>query len=394
MTTPQTIRFSQLDSWYFRESRAHDSFGGSRLSSLFPPPVRTLAGALRSHIGQRMGVDWRDFAQAQPAQPLSRQLREQIGLGDDTGKLQIQGPWLSLHGQRLYPAPLFLLHHPQRKQLLRLRIGKAIHCDLGAHPRQPLRPLRMPELPPGNPGARAAENLWLDPAQYAACLVGQAPEQWHSLDQLRHQESRIGIALQTTTRSVEQGLLYNTAHHRLADGLAIELDVDGIDPWPTTSQALRLGGEGRCAFAEGIPRQTGPAAPRANGQTHGLILTLLTPADLGEGWQPPGFTPTEQQGNRCWQGTINDIPLTLHSAVIGKTLRQGGWDQASASPRPVRSLIPAGSAWYVTTAEGDLQPLIEQLHGSQIGNHQSLGYGQLAVALWQNHENQPNGENP
>ena len=40
-----------LDTWFFREARPHGSVGNSELGSQFPPPVRTLLGALRTAIG-------------------------------------------------------------------------------------------------------------------------------------------------------------------------------------------------------------------------------------------------------------------------------------------------------------------------------------------------------
>ena len=48
---PLICRFTPLDTWFFRESRPHGSIGSSELGSVFPPPVRTLLGALRTLIG-------------------------------------------------------------------------------------------------------------------------------------------------------------------------------------------------------------------------------------------------------------------------------------------------------------------------------------------------------
>ena len=45
------ITLTAYDTWFFREFRPHDAVGASELSSLFPPPIRTLAGALRTLIG-------------------------------------------------------------------------------------------------------------------------------------------------------------------------------------------------------------------------------------------------------------------------------------------------------------------------------------------------------
>ena len=55
--------FNIIDSWFFRESRGLDAIGAGASSSLFPPPVSTLAGALRTSIGDQLGVNWQAFAQ-------------------------------------------------------------------------------------------------------------------------------------------------------------------------------------------------------------------------------------------------------------------------------------------------------------------------------------------
>ena len=64
-TPPLICHFTPLDTWFFRESRPHGSIGSSELGSVFPPPVRTLLGALRTLIGdtwlQRNSKSWRQF---------------------------------------------------------------------------------------------------------------------------------------------------------------------------------------------------------------------------------------------------------------------------------------------------------------------------------------------
>ena len=57
------VVFRAIDTWMFKEARPMDGFGGSELSSTFPPPVRTLLGALRAQIGEAQKVDWSRFPQ-------------------------------------------------------------------------------------------------------------------------------------------------------------------------------------------------------------------------------------------------------------------------------------------------------------------------------------------
>ena len=84
-----------LDTWFFRESRPHGSVGASELGSVFPPPVRTLAGALRTCIGDawfaNTGSNWQEFAR-----DAHHPLRAIIGFGNDLGALRITGALLLL----------------------------------------------------------------------------------------------------------------------------------------------------------------------------------------------------------------------------------------------------------------------------------------------------------
>lgn len=107
-------RFTAPDTWFFRESRPMEAIGGAELASIFPPPPRTLLGALRSAIGDATGVDWQAFAQQKEAHGLY----PHIGHGDDLG------PLLNFQGDRLYPVPLYVIANAQGK-LDRLHIGKA-----------------------------------------------------------------------------------------------------------------------------------------------------------------------------------------------------------------------------------------------------------------------------
>ena len=58
------ITLTAYDTWFFRESRPHDAVGASELSSLFPPPIRTLAGALRTLIGDQLAINWQTLQSA------------------------------------------------------------------------------------------------------------------------------------------------------------------------------------------------------------------------------------------------------------------------------------------------------------------------------------------
>ncbi len=388
--TVTTLRFTALDTLFFRESRPYETIGGSELGSVFPPPPRTVAGAIRTAIGESLDADWKAFKKAFDDKAEYTvggvNLHQRIGLGDDLGQLSIEGIWLCENGERLYPAPLFLLHKMdgQTTTFNRLLIGADASTSLGR--------VVLPQLPEGCEGYKPLEGVWLTRAGLEKVLAGCEP----SIGDIREQkhlvaeEPRLGIARDNSRRTVEPGLLYQTRHVRPRSGLAIEADVAGLEPVSLASSVVRLGGEGRMAGLETATTPACPAAPAPNTSAQGLILTLLTPARFVSGematWLPPELPPTEENGLRVWKGAIKGIALTVHCAVIGKVQREGGWDMARHEPRAVQSLIPAGSSYYCTVEGRDIAAAIAALHGQAIGEDQKLGRGRIACGLWNSNE--------
>lgn len=408
----QHWQFDPLDTWFFREERGFDASGSNELSSLFPPPARTVAGAIRTLIGERQGVDWAQFA----ASGECADLKAIIGLGDDLGALRLTGPYPLLDGERLYPVPLHLLGKDDAYRFL--APGSPVRCDLGVTP--PLIPdsslprgkgaetpipsgesgergwgegrtvqttrilsVKLPALADPLPGAKPLEQGWLTRDNLQRVLRGQPPQPPTAVIDARDlyaEEPRLGIARNNARRTGIDGLLYQTRHLRPRAGLAIGVGVQGLpSDWQPVKGMVRLGGEGRAsAVSNGAPPASPiPPAPPDNR----LLLMLLTHADFGRDWFPPGFRAEDREGVRVWRGEIRGVALTIECAVIGKAAREGGWDLVTERPRPVKSLIPAGSVYFCTVA-GDAQAAVQALQGQRLGHDRALGRGELAIGIW------------
>lgn len=376
-----TFRLAACDTWFFRESRPHDVVGASELASLFPPPIRTLAGALRTYFGEQIGIDWQTLNCAIPG----FDFQSALGGSDDLGQLQLNGPWIVLDGKRLYPAPFYLMHGSKEGQpdLQRLQPGQPVNCDLGH--------VRLPQLPIGLKGYKTLEQRWLTAQGMAQCLNGQSPaiDDVVTPEQLFSHEARLGIARDNTNRKVLDGKLYQTRHLRIQDTVQIELDTQGLDDLlieqlnkHNQTNLLRLGGEGRMASLERC--STREALPFAKSKTAETVLIhFLTPADFNRQWYPDGFRCIEHNGLTIWQGQLKGIEISIEAAVIGKVHREGGWDMKNHRPRPVKSYIPAGSTWFCRLQQPiDWQFLTEKLHGQCIGNDTAFGRGQILLGHW------------
>lgn len=388
----KTCRFAAMDTLFFRESRPMESIGGSELGSVFPPPVRTLAGAIRASVADHHA----DFETGQlKDHPILRPL---IGYGDELGSLRFQGPWVVCGGERLYPAPLNLAGDftgGTLREVVCLQPGKPQACDLGER-------VCLPELPTdwGGRKARPLENYWVTAQTLTQLLAGELPklEAFIPAAALYQDEARLGIARDNANRTVQKSKLYQTRHIRPREQVSFELDVSGLPDEHAFAQRLnRLGGEGRLAQMQLATRQ--PEFPEAPTASRGILLHLLTPARFGQKqaeWLFPNpdehWKPVEQAGRTVWLGKLNGIRLSLHCMVSGRVHREGGWDMARRCPRPVQSFVPAGTVWYCTLDDGNYAEAIAALHQQHIGREQALGRGLLAVGSWRDAPSQ-NGEN-
>jgi CRISPR-associated protein Cmr3 len=399
MTDYTTWRFGALDTWFFREARPFDTIGSPELASQFPPPAPTVAGAIKTLIGRQSGFDWQGFT---PRKTADEPRHERYGL---LGDLRLQGPFLCRDGEPLFPAPLFLLAKKRKPEadtaadkkpellLSRLRIGKPVETDLGI--------VQLPELPDAarqTGGYKPLEDGWLTTAGLAALLNGDTPEPRavFQADELFTHESRLGIGRDNATGVADDARLYTTRHVRPHDGVGLLVGVADLPPG-IRPEPIRLGGEGRLALVDTLPDGLDlPPAPTPDGETHGLILILLTPADLDDCWRlpkagPPVCPPRDSGQAKYWPIEVEGVRLRVCSAVLGKPRREGGWHLAERKPRRVDSFVPAGSAWYCEVEDLDLKTAIARLHLQQVGDGRQLGRGLLAVALWQRDESSRSG---
>lgn len=379
----KTISFSAVDSWFFRETRPMDANGESQ--SIFPPSIRTVSGAIRTWLGEQEQVNWYEFNSNK-----NHPLRKIIGSSQDgdLGSLSFKGVWISKQGKRLYPAPLHLMK--KKHQLYQLQLAKkGIRCDLGEN-------IRLPELPSNEAkGSKPLENTWIDGETLQTILSGEKivydDKHFFTPDSLFSKETHTGIALDHALRTVKESMLYQTRHIRPDSDIKLEVDVDGLPDKSTLDTALvRFGGESRAACLEVNEKNTTFPAIKENidfTNLHGILIYLLSPLQMPYKHyknQPlPNFVFKQQaEQTSYWKGAIEGVELKLHGAVVGKSIRDGGWDMAKHQPRDDKSLLPAGSVFFCEVTKDSIADAIEKLQGKQLGELQPYGYGQIAVGIW------------
>ena len=345
----KTWQFEPLDACFFRGAKPFNSGEGGFLDSQFPPTAQTLAGVIRAAIGESMGVDWAAYRKGNQSN-----VAAVIGKhADDAGKLGFVGPYVMKDSEQLYPVPLHLLYSGKEGKWAKLQPSNkalpTLPTDMGKK--------RLPKVEKQLDGAKPLESGWLRKADMLKVLQGGLPSAAPiKKDDVFASESRTGIGRDNHERKTKEGLLYFTRHVRLNDGVRLAMDVRGADEIDPASM-LRLGGEGRMAH---VQVQVNDAADSRLGAHDGkdkAMIVLLTHADFGGRAEP-------------------DIKgLKVVSACVGKAVREGGWDYALKQPKPLKSLVPAGSVFFV---EGDVRKL-----GTHIGERTRFGYGEIAVGIWE-----------
>lgn len=375
--------FTAFDTLFFKESRPIESIGGSQLNSVFPPPAKTLIGAIRTTIGNEKKVDWHAYSSDQ-----NHDLRKIIGDSENLHPLHFCGPYLLHAGERLFPVPLIHLathsHGSPEQQTRLVPSTEWVDCDLGK--------VKMPVKQNTDlTGAKPFPTSFMTAKGLQEFLSGNAiTEPLQHQDEFFLSEQRLGIARDSNTRTASNGMLYQTSHIRPHQKVQIGITLSGLQELPELplQGVTRLGAEGRIASwkrlkAEDSPTIELPAITKPK-NAKGLVLVLLTPALFSNGWCPENFeAATSPNGQQYWTGYIKEFALHIECSVIGKPIREGGWNMAAKAPRPLASYVPAGSCYFCTLNNGtDLEAAQKALHGIQIGNEQEYGRGQLAVGYW------------
>ncbi len=422
-------RFNALDSWFFREARPMDALGDSLLNSVFPPPSSSLIGAVRYLIGEREGVDWHKYAayieelhqsipkqnqpketqswlqrwqgkKTQPTQeykPVELKPLEQrdenrwihcLGYPDDLTPLKFSGVFLSQGNQRLYPVPAILVKEKLKDadaelKLAFLSLGEPMLSDLGE--------IRFPRVKGADKHSQYTnlQEYLMTEVDFHNVLSGKLPQATDLIkkDTLFQMETHVGIGRDNKTRTIQEGLLYQTQHVRPEPDVALEIELTGYTLKKPFKDLLRLGGEGRLAAVEVTPTKKGSKTllhqPAKNDK--GFMLINLFPSPTEHAIPlPAGFIVEEENQQLPISGyfkELKDIKVTIHSAIVDKALRYGGWNLAQHRTRPTQTYLPAGSVWFCTV-ETNQSEVAASLAKARIQQQKFGHHGQFAIAPW------------
>lgn len=365
------IQWEPVDTLFFREGTPFSAGSASQedVGGLFPPHPASIAGALRAALARLNG--WTGEGR------WPEELNDTLGDGpEDLGALSLTGPFLLRDGQPLFPVPRHVLGSVEDGRWrpgVCLRPGTSIACDLGDA-------VRLPEAPSGNGNPdelKAADGWWLSRPGLEAVLRGMIPETAHlfASRELWHEERRIGLERNDTTRTAQEGMLYGTRHVRPGRGVTLGLRITGVpEGWSLPlDRIVPLGGESRLAECRAWSEDAAIDMPLDEiAATRRLLVIALTPLDLEE----------DVIVGRAKLTDLGDARVV--SACLARPQRIGGWDSLGRRPLPLRSILPAGSALFCEAGDPDSFRKAFMASGGlpRAGARQRLGFGLVALGTW------------
>lgn len=367
-------RFRLIDTAFFRDGSPLISgeLGAYHHQSLFPPPMTTLVGAIRTFLARSQG-----WLETTDQKLVERWDRNVLGDHQSLGKLKFKGPYLEMKGEPLFPLPNIWLGDDRRQFHGWLLPGKKIESDLGS------KCLLTPTTETGK-----LLQVWGNRRALQRLLNHQPPSSSDLFfsEDVWAEELRVGIRREHATAQVVEGHFYLSSHIRPVEGLRICVNVEGVpEHWEIPERWFTpLGGEGRFAEVTITSSFSGPDSevPSDFGDDQKLrfFVSLITPMKISH--QGKYLIEQGPLVSRQVDPSLNH--LVCISASLGKALSLGGWDLETSCPKPLEPFLPAGSTWfYEVEADDPLVNLLKSLHGTCIGEMTEYGFGEVVIGRWE-----------
>lgn len=372
--TAYAVRIRALAPLLFRDPKPFAADGGeSRAHSLDLPPVSTIAGLVRTFVGEQLHWDWAD----------PRSIEASLGIRITGIHVERQ---TAGHTCLVVPAPatavVYLDETTDAPAVLRLEpdlaVGGQGHDTPGG-----LAPLRVTEDVKALSGYRLWRwsdlQAWLSGATPVPALVASTPI-----------DERVHTAIDRTHRAAADGMLFTAQYRGWDDGdngphgafTEWRLAVTFESPELSTDRAIHtFGGERRPVSLQVIDQPTSlePTTElrAALTSTAKVTLQLATDGLFDLGWRP------------AW---LSD-PAGLHpalagarlvSAAVGKHVTVSGWayEQGRRGPKATRWAVPAGSTYFLELSQPLSDDAVDALWWTSVCDQDRDRADAYGLAIW------------
>ena len=365
------VQLAPVDTWFFRDATPFAAGDAPQddVGSLFPPHPATVVGALRASLAMNHGWSGRGR--------WPQDICTVLGDGpDDLGQLAFDTPILLKDGQPLFRAPRHLLgtgnaEHWEPSAFL--SPGPPVACDLGDAVRLPV----VVNTHGDWLELQAGDDQWLTVAGVNAALRGELPPvgERECSRNLWSVEPRIGLALDRSTGTAQEGMLYSVNHVRPTFDIGLGARIDGLPAdWSIPfGDLVSLGGEGRLAECREWDAGCAVEAPLESILADRRVAIIaLSPLDIGAD-VCLGRQPLEDLGH-----------ARVVSASLDRPQRVGGWNSLARRPLPLRSVLPAGSVLFCEIEDpgGFEQAAASGTDVVRLGRRREWGFGLAAMGVW------------
>lgn len=359
--------------------RGNKLFGdpGSHGESLVPPWPSVAAGALRSAMLAREGIDPADYAAGRVPHAV-------LGTRADPGPFTVAAFGLA---RRHRDGQVTALH--------------ALPADLNAEADESGEPIALRRLTPLVPApgllssaplamwpvlaqpdrSKAASGFWLDQIGWADYLAGRtpAPSQLVRSTALWALDHRVGVGLDAATGRAADGRLFSAQAVAFRPGVGFLVSVAGAEP--VVDGLLRLGGDGRSAAVSVAAHPAVGADLAAIARARRARIVLTTPGLFDDGWCLPGV---DAQQRVQWPG----LSARLVCAAVPRADIVSGWDLARRCPKPAERAAPAGSVYWLDELDASPEALgklaaqglwFDDHHNAQ---RRAEGFNRYSFAAW------------
>lgn len=359
--------------------RGNKLFGdaGSYGESLVPPWPSVAAGALRSAMLAREGVDLAAFAQGRIPHPTLGTPASPGSFGITAFTLARRMPDGRIESLHAMPADL-LVEADDEGRPAAVRRLVATPPAAGLLSSAPLA--QWPVLPQPE-RSKPAGGCWLTQPGWAAYLAGREPgaDQVLRTSALWALDERVGVGLDAERRRAADGQLFTVQAVAMHAGIGFLASVAGAVP--PADGALRFGGDGRGAAVRSARHQSATPDLAAISKARRARIVLTTPGLFAEGWRLPGVDADQRLR---WPG----LSARVVCAAVARADVVSGWDLAQRQPKPAERVAPAGSVYWLDELDATpetLGKLAEQglwMHDSHNAQRRAEGFNRYTFAAW------------
>lgn len=369
------VKIRGIDPLLFRDGRPFTNEEGALHARSLPLPLPgTLAGFLRSQVGQRLGWHWNNGGPA-----MAR-------------AIPVAGPIPMIGDSVAIPAPADAVAYkpegdasPAIMPLRPVPLESGAGCDLPPG----LQPLGVT----GDAKPESGYQFWKADAlmKWLLNATGEGapvPEKIGGLET----EERVHVGIRPETGTSDEGMLF-TVQYRAFAGRSPE---GARESWSLLARILTdavsdlsgpgcLGGERRLAVVESSDRAAWPGCPPslrvALAGARRVRMVLATPGLFEGGWKP-GWLGQHLRGSPPGG---SDVRLRLVSAAVPRRQPVSGWDYERGGPKVVRWMAPAGSVYFFEVESGSAAALADRLWLEPVSDGEQDrrdGYGLALWGLW------------